>query len=146
MPLIRFNPFWDDFDKMFEDMMPARALKGMQGFMPAADVYETKKDVMVEMSVPHIDAENVDISIEDNVLHVKGSTEKKSEVEDKNYYRKEIRSGSFYRSVPLPAEVIADQASAIHEDGVLKIAIPKAPEKKKNQIKVQVKKVTKKAK
>ncbi|MBI4122078.1 MAG: Hsp20/alpha crystallin family protein [Parcubacteria group bacterium] len=111
----------------------------LQGFMPAADVYETEKEVMVELSVPHIDPEKVDISIENNVLHIKGSTEKKTEVDDKDYYRREIRSGSFYRTIPLPAAVVGDQASAVHENGVLKITIPKVAEgKSKKAIKVKV--------
>jgi len=122
-------PF-EEFDSMF---------KGMQNFAPAADVYETKKDVIVEMSVPHIDAEKMEISIENNVLHVKGSTEKKTEVDDKNYYRREIRSGSFYRAIPLPSAVIGDKASAVHEEGVLKITIPKVTEgETKKPIKVKV--------
>ena len=122
-------PF-DEFDKMFE---------GMQGFAPAADVYETKNDVIVEMSVPHIDPEKVDISIENNVLHVKGSTEKKTEVEEKDYFRREIRSGSFYRTIPLPTAVIGEKASAVHEEGVLKISVPKAvPGEGKKPIKVKV--------
>lgn len=142
MALIKWNPMfpWDEFDKMFEDMMPSRMRGGMEGFMPAVDVYETKTDVMVEMPVAHIDPEKVDIQIKDNILHIKGSTEKKSEVEDKNYYRREIRSGSFYRAIPLPTEVVAEKTSAVHEEGVLKIALPKAKAKEEKAIKVQVKK------
>jgi HSP20 family protein len=103
----------------------ASLLTGLQGFMPAADVYETKTEVIVEMSVPHIDPEKVNISIENNVLHVKGSTEKKTEVDDKDYYRREIRSGSFYRTIPMPTAVVGDKASVVHQEGVLKISIPK---------------------
>ena len=84
---------------------------------------------IVETGLVGIDPDKVNISIEHDVLTIKGESEKKSEVDDKNYYRKEIRRGSFYRSVPLPAHVIGDKASAVAEDGVLKISIPKAPEK-----------------
>ena len=136
-------PF-EDFDKFFEDMMPAK--KGMPGFMPAVDVYEDKKNVIVEMPIPHIDADKVDISIDNNVLHVKGKTEKKSEVEDKNFYRREISAGSFHRSIPLPKHVIAEKTSAVHEDGILKISMPKKEEKKEKKIKVEVKKKTAKKK
>lgn len=132
MSLIKWTPMFpfDDMEKMFE---------GMQGFAPAADVYETKTDVIAELSLPHIDPKDVDISIENNVLHVKGSTEKKTEVEDKDYFRREIRTGSFYRTIPLPTAVIGDKASAVHEEGVLKISIPKAvPGEAKKQIKIKV--------
>jgi len=136
-------PF-EDFDKFFEDMMPSK--KGMAGFMPAVDIYEDKKNVIVEMPVPHIDPDKVDIAIVDNVLVVKGTTQKKSEVEDKNYYRREISAGSFHRSIPLPKTVVAEKTSAVHEDGVLKISMPKKDEKKEKKVKVQVKKKPKKKK
>ena len=133
MSLIKWAPMFpfEEFDKLFSNH---------PGFMPAVDVYEKDNKIMVEMSVPHIDPEKVDISIENNVLYIKGSTEKKTEVEDDNYYRKEISSGSFYRTVQLPADVIAEKTSAVHEDGVLKIAIPKTTTKKSKSIKVKVNK------
>lgn len=116
------------------------SLRGDKGYTPAIDMYEDKNNVIVETQLAGIDPDKVDISIENDVLSVKGESEKKSEVEDKNYYRKEIRHGSFYRSVPLPTHVLGDQATATAEDGVLKISIPKAPESKPKQIKIHTKK------
>lgn len=142
MALIKWTPFLEPFeemDKMFFDSMPS--LHGMQsGFTPAVDVYEDKDNVIVESQLAGIDPDKVDISIENDVLIIKGESEKKSEVEEKNYYRKEIRRGSFYRSVPLPTHVVSDKASAVAEGGVLKIFIPKAPESKPKTIKINVKK------
>ena len=80
----------------------------------------------------------VDISVKDNVLTVKGKMEKKIEVEEKNYYRKEIRAGSFYRSLPLPAPVIGEKAKAESSEGMLHVSIPKAPGAKKKVVKVKV--------
>ena len=126
-------------DKMFSEFMPA--VRGRDyGFMPAVDVYEDKNNVIVETQLAGVDPEKVDIAIENNVLSIKGDSEKKSEVEDKNYYRKEIRRGSFYRSVPLPTHVIGEKASASAEDGVLKVVIPKAPETKPKMIKIRTSK------
>ena len=139
--IIKWAPFlepFEDMDKMFSELMPAN--KGMAGFMPAVDIYEDKDNVIVETQLAGVDPEIVDISIENDVLIIKGESEKKSEVEDKNYYRKEIRRGSFYRSVPLPAHVLGDKASAAAEDGVLKISVPKAPEVKPRTIKIKTKK------
>jgi HSP20 family protein len=82
----------------------------------------------------------VDISIENNVLCLKGESEKKSEIDEKNYYRKEIRRGSFYRSVSLPTKVDGDNAKAVNDGGILKISIPKAPEVKPKTIKIESKK------
>lgn len=140
--LIRWNPFLDSFeemDKIFSEFSPALG-SGQAGFMPAVDMYEDKDNVIVETQLAGIDPEKVDISIENDVLTIKGEGEKKSEVEDKNYYKKEIRRGSFYRSVPLPTHVIGDKASASAEDGVLKIAIPKSPESKPKTIRIKTSK------
>jgi HSP20 family protein len=110
------------------------------GFTPAIDMYEDKDNIIVETQLGGINPENVDISIENNVLSIKGESEKKSEIDEKNYYRKEIRRGSFYRSISLPTKVNGDSAKAINEDGILKISIPKAPEVKPKTIKIENKK------
>lgn len=126
-------------DKVMESMLPA--VRGNQfGYTPAVDMYEDKDNIIIETQLNGIDSEKVDISIENNVLAIKGESEKKSEVEDKNYYRKEIRRGSFYRSIPLPTKVDGDKATAVNEDGILKITIPKASEIKPKTIKIQTSK------
>lgn len=120
-------------------MLPT--VRGSQfGFTPAVDMYEDKDNIIIETQLGGIDPEKVDIAIENNVLSIKGESEKKSEVDDKNYYRKEIRRGSFYRSIPLPTKVDGENASAVNEDGILKITVPKAPEVKPRTIKIQSKK------
>jgi len=142
MSLIKWAPFlsdFDDMDKMTESMLPS--VRGEQfGFTPAVDMYEDKDNIIVETQLAGIDPEKVDISIENNVLCIKGESEKKREVDDKNYYRKEIRRGSFFRSIPLPTKVDSEKASAINDDGVLKISVPKAPEVKPKSIKIESKK------
>lgn len=142
MSLIKWAPFLSDFedmDKMTESMLPS--VRGEQfGFTPAVDMYEDKDNIIVETQLAGIDPEKVDISIENNVLCIKGESEKKREVDDKNYYRKEIRRGSFFRSIPLPTKVDSEKASAINDDGVLKISVPKAAEVKPKSIKIESKK------
>ena len=137
-PIIKWMPSlesFEDMDKMFEGFMPERT--GLAGYVPAIDVYQDKDKVYIETQLAGIDPDKVDISIENNVLTIKGESEKKSEVEDKNYYRKEIRRGSFYRSVPLPSQVIGDKASAEAVNGILKIVVPKALESKPKTIKIK---------
>lgn len=138
-PLIKWTPFlepFEDMDKMFNDFLPAT--RGHQhNFVPAIDMYEDKDSVIVETQLAGIDPEKVSISIENDILVIKGEGEKKTEVDEKNYYRKEIRRGSFYRSLQLPARVIGDKAAASAEDGVLKIVIPKAEEAKPKTIKIK---------
>jgi HSP20 family protein len=144
MPIIKWTPApflepFEEMEKMFSDFLPSWR-GGQAGFVPAVDMYEDNNNVIVETELAGIDPEKVDIAIENDVLVIKGESEKKSEVEDKNYYRKEIRRGSFYRSIPLPAHVLGDQASARAADGVLKISIPKAPESKPKTIKIKTEK------
>ena len=117
---------------------PMPAMRGVQmGFTPALDIYEDKDSVIVETQLAGVDPDKVEIAIENDVLSIKGESEKKSEIEEKNYYRQEIRRGSFYRSVQLPAHVVGDKANAEARDGVLKISIPKAPEAKPKTIKIK---------
>ncbi len=142
MSLIKWTPFlseFEDMDKMMESMMPA--VRGSQfGYTPAVDMYEDKDNIVIETQLGGIDPEKVDISIENNVLSIKGESEKKSEVEDKNYYRKEIRRGSFFRLIPLPTKVDGDKATASNEDGILKIIVPKVQALKPKTIKIENKK------
>lgn len=143
MSLIKWSPFlsdnyFDDMDKMISEFMPIS--RGNKGFMPAVDMYEDNDNVVVETQLAGIDLEKIDISIENDVLCIKGEGEKKTEVEEKNYYRKEIRRGNFYRSIPLPTRVDGDKASAVAEEGILKIYIPKASEAKPKSIKIKTKK------
>jgi HSP20 family protein len=100
-------------------------------------MYEDKENVIIETQLAGVDPDKVDISIENDVLTIKGESEKKSEIEDKNYYRKEIRRGSFYRSIQLPTRVQGDKAEANATDGVLKITVPKATETKPKTIKIK---------
>jgi HSP20 family protein len=147
MALIRWNPFgvhaWDpleDMDARWLERMMGDAMQGsMKAFAPAMDIYETKDSVVAELPLAGVDPEKVEISIEDNTLTVKGGSEQKTEVDEKNYYRREVRHGSFYRAVTLPVPVVKDKASAVSEHGVLKITIPKAPEVKAKTVPVKVK-------
>jgi len=142
MSLIKWTPFFPEFEDMEKDidsMLPA--VRGQSfGYTPAVDMYEDKDNIVVETQLAGLDPEQVTVSIENNVLTIKGESEKKSEVEDKNYYRKEIRRGSFYRSIPLPAKVDGDKAKAESGDGLLKITVPKQSETKAKTIKIENKK------
>ena len=140
--LIRWTPFLEPFeemDKMLSEFTPSMRPSQM-GFMPAVDMYEDKDNVIVETQLAGVDPERVEVAIENDILTIKGESEKKSEIDEKNYYRKEIRRGSFYRSVPLPTHVVGEKALAEANDGVLKITVPKAPEAKPKVIKIKTSK------
>jgi HSP20 family protein len=141
--LIKWSPFFEgfeDMDRMFSEMVPAVVRRdGSTGFVPAIDMYEDKDSLIVETQLSGIDPDKVSIAIENDILTIKGESEKKSEVDDKNYYRKEIRRGSFHRSIQLPAHVDGDKASAISESGILKISVPKKQVVSSKTIKIEKK-------
>lgn len=143
MSLIKWTPLFadpfDEFDKAFGDFLPAIRSQ-QEGFTPAIDIYEDKDNIIVETQLAGIDPEKVQVSIENDTLSIKGESEKRSEVDDKNYYRKEIRRGSFYRSIALPSKVDSNGAKATASDGVLKITIPKAATSESKNIKIETKK------
>ncbi len=135
MAIVKWTPFTDSFlDDFFGDMSLARN----DHFVPAMDVYEDKDNVVVETPLTGIDPKNVKVEIEDNILKISGTSERKSEVDEKNYYRREIRTGHFYRSVALPKAVDADKANAAYENGLLKITVPKKEEAKPKSISVSI--------
>jgi len=139
MSLIRWEPF-DEFDRLFRDMslMSPNRQNGM-GFDMAVDVYEDGSNLVAEMNIPGLKADDIDVEVEDNYLRVSGRREEVQEKKEKSHYAKEIRRGSFERVVHLPDMVDQDKVDAEYSDGVLKVTMPKretAPEKK---VKVKVK-------
>lgn len=144
MAIIKWTPFleepFEEMDKFFDKITPSINKNLQATFAPAVDMYEDNDNVIVETQLAGVDPEKVDIAIENDVLTIKGESEKKSEVEEKDYYRKEIRRGSFFRSIQLPSHVLGDKASAMADGGVLKISIPKAQEVKAKKIKIETKK------
>jgi len=138
MALIPWKPF-SGLDKFFDDedwffpVIPNT---------PMVDIYETDKNVIAEIGLPGIDPNKVDISIENQILRITGSLEDKKEEKKKNYWRKEIKKGSFERAISLPTAVKEDKANAVYDKGILKITMPKLttkPQKKKIKIKVNKK-------
>ncbi len=96
----------------------------LTGWDLATDVYKKDGSVMVEMQLPGIDPDTYNISLEDNTLNVKGERKEKKEVEDENYFRREIHRGGFERTVMLPEGNYDKQSITTDtENGVLKISI-----------------------
>lgn len=143
MAIIKWNPWspmFEDMEKFFSDYPMALADRMSKNFMPAVDVYETKDAVVAELPLAGVDPNRVNVTIENDVLNVSGDMERKSEVDEKDFYRKEVRYGSFARAVPLPAHVLGDKATAQYKDGMLKITAPKAEPKQVKSVKIEVKK------
>lgn len=133
MNLMKWNP-WNEFS----DMEKFIGFPGFsQNFTLALDVYDKDDKIVVEAPLAGIDPEKVQIAIENDILTIEGTVEKKNEIDEKNYYRKEVRSGSFHRSIALPTSVEGDQAEAQYKDGILQVTIPKAAKSTPRTIKVK---------
>jgi len=118
---------FDDMDEMFNRFPMMGNSQALKAFTPAINMYETEKAVMVETPLAGIKPENVEVSVQKGILIIKGESKKEHEVDEKNYYRKEIRNGSFYREISLPTQVAEDQVTAEFDNGMLKVICPKAP-------------------
>jgi HSP20 family protein len=136
MSLIKWEPF-GEIDRFFDEGFPSLA-RSRTGIDLAVDVYEDGSNVIAEMNVPGINPDDIDLHVEDNRLTISGSREEKSEKKEKNFYSKEIRTGSFRRDVVLPENVDASKTEAECSDGVLKIIMPKRAEEKPEKIKIKV--------
>lgn len=105
---------------------------------PSLDVSETKDNLVVKTELPGIDPKDVDISITDNTLTVKGEKKQEKEEKEENYHLIESGYGSFFRSLPLPMEVERDKVKANYKNGVLKITMPKSEKAKAKEVKVNI--------
>ena len=104
---------------------------------PAVDLSETDNEFVVKASLAGVKPEDVDISVNDGILTVKGKKKYDDKTEGENFYRREIRYGAFSRSIPLPAAVDQEKAEAAFADGVLTVTLPKSAEAKPKQIKIK---------
>jgi HSP20 family protein len=136
-----------DLDRMFEDFLGRRlrpfwperwwSITGMEISTPAVDLYEEKGDIVVKAELPGMEKDNIEVSLSDNRLTIRGE-KKKEEFKKEGYYRSERSYGSYVRSLELPSEVQTDKIKAAFKSGVLEIRLPKTEEAKKRETKVKV--------
>ena len=107
-------------------------------FIPPVDVYEDEHSVFIRVEVPGIDAQDLDIRVENNVLTVRGERKWNKEEKEENFHRVERRYGSFARSFTLPNTVNTEDVNANYNNGILEIKLAKRAEAKPKQIKVAV--------
>ncbi len=129
-----------EMDKLFEDFFGDKGLLARgngSGWVPAVNISETKDAILVRAEVPGVDPKDIDVSLQGDMLVIKGERKEEAEEKDENFHRIEIRRGAFARSIRIPVPVDADKIEAKYEQGVLKIKLPKKEEIKPKQIEVK---------
>jgi len=130
-----FEPFETlkrEIERLFDDFGALDIFENSKAYtMPSIDIYETDKDIVIEADVPGYDKKDINIRLDDDILTI--SAEKKDDKEEKgrNYIKRERYFGKFERSIRLPDYIDFDKIKAKFNEGVLKIEIPKLPEKAK---------------
>jgi HSP20 family protein len=128
-------------DRLFDQSLgrfPALARTGEElgSATLGLDVYETGDDLVVKAAVPGVDPKDVDISVDDDILTIKGEFDQRDEVNEDGWMRRELRYGSFHRQLRLPPTVDAEKAQATFENGVMKLTLPKKPEARSRSFKI----------
>jgi HSP20 family protein len=145
MSIVRYDPFrdlrslQDEVNRLFSTNL-TRAF-GEEGIArgawnPSVDIYENKDQIVLEAELPGMKREDFDLSIENNVITLRGERRFEKQDESDNYHRVERAYGSFTRSFTLPQTVQAEQVTAEYRNGVLRVKLPKREEVKARRIEI----------
>jgi len=139
-PFREFDRMRREMDRLWDSFFERRPTKIEEEgeFLPALDLAETDNELVVKCEVPGLEPKDIDISLSDGMLTIKG--EKKQEREEKgaDYHLVERSYGAFTRSIQLPKEVQSDKISASYKNGVLTVVLPKPEGTQKKEIKIKV--------
>ncbi len=133
MNVVRFEPwgllrrFHDDVNQLYGDSRVGLAVEGdrSSNWSPAVDIKEEDERFVLKADIPGVDPKDIDITMDDGVLTIKGERKHESEEEANGYKRVERSHGTFYRRFSLPDTADAERVTAKGKDGVLKVVIPK---------------------
>src|SRR5713226_8966508 len=146
MSIIRYDPFRDlrtlqqEVNRLFTGNLPHSfddegIARG--SWSPSVDIYENKDHIVLEAELPGMSREDFDLSVENNVITLRGERHFEKKEETDNYHRVERAYGSFLRSFTLPNTVSAEGATAEYKNGVLRVALPKREETKARRIEIK---------
>jgi HSP20 family protein len=143
----RFLSPFAEFDRLFDDFWPTGWLRPLRGELPSlasleakvprVDVVDKESEVLVRAELPGVAKDDIDITVGENTVTIRGETKHEEKEEKADYYRCEISRGSFARTVALPAAVDSDRAKAAFKDGILELNLPKVEKSKRRTIKVE---------
>jgi HSP20 family protein len=145
MSIVRYDPFRDlrtlqeEVNRLFSTNL-TRAFDdegiGRGAWAPSVDIYENKDQIVLEAELPGMKQDEFDLSIENNVITLRGERKFEKTDETDNYHRVERSYGAFTRSFTLPQTVSAEGATAEYNNGVLRVTLPKREETKARRIQV----------
>jgi HSP20 family protein len=144
------SPF-EEMDRYFESRFPTGWLHSFnwpspswsklsapfEGKTPKVDIIEHDNEIVVKAEMPGVDKKDLDISVTQNSVTIKGSTSHEEKEEKGDVYRCEISRGSYSRTLTLPAEVNEDKTKAKFKDGLLELTLPKVEKSKRHTIKIE---------
>jgi HSP20 family protein len=145
MGIVRYDPFRDlrtlqeEVNRLFSNnLTPSFDDEGIGrgAWNPTVDIYENKDQIVLEAELPGMNREDFDLTIENNVITLRGERRFEKKDDADNYHRVERAYGSFTRSFTLPQTVSGEGAKADYRNGVLRVALPKREETKARRIEV----------
>src|SRR5918995_4064830 len=146
MSITRYDPFrdlrtlQDEVNRLFSgNFSPAFGDEGFArgAWAPSVDIYENKDQIVLEAELPGMNREDFELTVENNVLTLRGERRFEKKEDTDNYHRVERAYGSFTRSFTLPNTVSGEGASADYRNGVLRVTLPKREETKARRIEVK---------
>ena len=140
-PVTEMQRMSEMFDRLFgSNAYGARAIASANEYTIPLDVVEKEDKIVIRASVPGISPDDLDISIENNVLTITGESKHEEESENDKVYVRECSYGSFKRSIRLPENLDIDHVDAEFSNGFVSVSLPKIPEEKPKTVKVELRK------
>ncbi|MDT8388402.1 MAG: Hsp20/alpha crystallin family protein [Thiogranum sp.] len=127
---------FEDMQSLFENMLGTYTggWPEMQAGIPKVDVIDRDNEILVRAEVPGVKKDDIDVTMTDDLVTIRGSTQQEEKREEGDYYYRETSRGEFSRSISLPAHVDGSKAKAKYTDGVLELTLPKVQGSKRHKI------------
>lgn len=136
--LSELNRLQEEMNMLFDRFFGRRSLLSDTGVFPAVNVAEDDDNLYITAELPGINPQDIDLTVEEESVVIKGERKLEEEGEEVSYHRREREGGSFSRTITLPTRVVAEKASAEAKDGVLTLKLPKAEEAKPKKIEIKL--------
>jgi HSP20 family protein len=142
---------FEDMERWFDEFLPSHFMHPFnhnwpawpnldiqtKGRFPKVDVIDKDTEILIRAELPGVKKEDLDISLQDDILTIKASSRNEKEEEEGEYHRREISRGEFQRTMTLPSAIVGDKAKSSFKNGVLELTIPKEKLTKRKTIKIE---------